>query len=804
MKKIVLFNFLFFFTCSVLSETYTLENNSIFFQTNGKHITSLYDKKRCVQHIASSKDSVSFFALSYVDKTKFTPRKPAIDASKFTLSVLTHNENELKFKLEYTWKQSIINVKPHVTVIVKFVLSSNAEIISHINVELNNDSLVSGVDFPRFRTSRKLLNSNVSKLFVDPMYEGRMQSVETNWSKYTNFYPAKQGLQMSAILSDSAGVLLRTNDTVGHVKSFGFLNNSDNEISMAVRHCMPYDSRTWNASYQTMIGLCGNSWEDAAEVYRNWAINQSWSDTLLINRKAVPENYHKTPLVISSELYLEDNIYNLRVRLKCWAGKYKTNIIYRPIGWEKYGDWVGIDYLPTKNSDSKFEVLNSELKKVGIITAGFIESFHWTKYIEGNIKISENLEKYFNDNNGNELCRTQINESLYVYVHKVRTDNFLCRGTSRGQNLLPDVADGLFERGVTTIHNDADQFMCGNGPCYNTLHGHPVPYGRWETDTMIKTYKEIIKKAKTKNIENFSLTKEWPCEIYNMILSGYQARNWKIVSSEKNQIPLFVYVYHDYIPTIYGLCDANTSKDVEQCASIIYGQMNSIAFWNSTVQEPKSTDSVLIDYYESMNDTHAKDYLMYGRLLKSIVSSGTGAIHNTWKAQNESIAVFAIDTTESNVELSLKVPLKMYVLDLYKGKTLVSSVNVKPGDSYLWTIPKWRLCSAVFKKKTTSILKANQDSKILDSKNLDSKIQDSKIQDSKINVLLNRSEKILRVNSDETILQCEMNLYDMYGRVIASTKNESEMRLHKIPNGIYFLKIQSQSHADFVYKFVLF
>ena len=771
--NVTFYSLLFFLVFTLPVKAHILKNDFIRFETDGKHITSLYDSIRNVEHIASDYTATKgFFSVSYVPETNFTT-STLIEASALTSTLITSSNTALEFKLENT----------DVIVYVKYILHpSSAEISSEIRIELKNrEFFVCQVDFPRFRTLK--LHNDVFKEFVNPLWEGRKQSVETAWSSFVQFYPYKQAIQMSAILSDVAGALLWTNDTKGHVKSFGFQNNGATSVNMAVRHCMPYESSKWESTYQTMIALCDNNWEDAAEIYRDWATKQTWSATLLKNRTDVPANLHNSPLVISSQVDME-NLSDLPSQLNLWAEKYNTQVIYRPLGWEKYGNWTGIDYFPSRIGDQNFLNLNNQLKSNNITTSGFIEGFHWVwNLTDGTSETNTTLQSYFADNKGNDLCRTQKNGTLYEAKESVRQVYFLCRGTNRGKTFLLDVAKGLFDRGITNIHNDYDHLMGGDGPCFNKSHGHPIPYGTWETDLMIKTYHDIIQEAKIREIKNFSLTKEWPCEIFNMILNGYQARNWKIVSSQKNQIPLFLYVYHDYIPAIYGLNTANATKDAELCASIIYGQINSIAFWKTTVKSPSTTiNNVLQDYYESLK-INSKDFLLYGRLLKSIVSANSGAIQNTWQDDKGNIAVFAIDTLETNIVLTLKVPSGMKYMNIYTGSTLNSAVQVTPGENYSWNIPKWRLCSAVFSQVPLAIKK--------------------NIYDHKITVLLNRAEKKLRINTEENIVQCAMELFDMYGKVIISSNNESEMSLLNITNGIYCLRVRSLSHNDFVYKFIL-
>ena len=109
---------------------------------------------------------------------------------------------------------------------------------------------------------------------------------------------------------------------------------------------MPYEyGERWNPDYSVHTTCCDETWQSAANVYRQWHSQQFWSKTKFKNRKDIPRFFHAPPLCINSQLPLED-IETLEKNLMSYRQKYKVPIIYLPVGWEKHGAWIGPDDFP--------------------------------------------------------------------------------------------------------------------------------------------------------------------------------------------------------------------------------------------------------------------------------------------------------------------------------------------------------------------------------------------------------------------------------------------------------------------------
>jgi hypothetical protein len=769
-----LFSACFHLAVFSLSAQVTLENSEIKVTTDGKHIISLYDKKRAFEHVSDDYTSANgIFAISYVNSTTYAAAG-TVNASSTTATLLNSGTNYVNYKLE----------NDALTATVSFSLTDNrAEVSATISVELKNASYaVSTVDFPRFRTPQQ--HNGSYKQFLEPTVEGQTRSL-SQAIQYWRAYPGSQTLQVGIVTFPAGGFSMWTNDTAGHVKSFGYMTGGGS-ANFAVRHFIPYTSNLWQSSYSTKIFLHGKDWQDGADNYREWATKQYWCATPLKQRTDVSLLLHNPPLVISTQVDKE-NRSTLPARLTAWSTKFGAPVIYRPLGWEKYGNWVGPDYFPSKIGDDNFSTLNSQLKAAGITVSGFPEPYHWVKSkTDGTVAENTALAAYYTDNNGPALCRTQISGVPWETTNENRLTSYICRGTDYGKTVFQTVAYKLFDMGVTHMHNDADHMVGLGGPCHNPAHGHPVPYGTWEADVMNQVFSEIKAEAKKRGLDDFILSRENGYEIQNMILTGYQTRNFQIISSRKNILPLFTYVYHDYIPAIFGLGTANAKRNIQLCAMVVYGQVPSLAFWNSVASEPtisvidQISADVLKDYYDVMK-THGKDYLHYGKMLRPALTSAPGTLHNAWEDDKGNTGIFAVDTLDTNTTVTIKVPGSGFkTMKVYVGSELVSTDVIQGGSVINWDIPKWRLCSVIFTNVPVSDENYNY------PKN-------------NITIYPNPASDVVHIEMDTKGINFNVNIFDMTGKNIRQFTNDHAINISNLDSGLYMLSV-STGNGQYFHK----
>lgn len=696
------------------AEDAILENASTRVVVRAGRIASLLDTTRSIEHVSARGDaSYGLFRIQLVEGVRPVEE---IDATAMTSRVTGRTANALEMEFEHARASARLRI---------VLGDAPGETDWTISVRPKGNSLAAGwVACPVIVTPIEAQGQE--KQYLLPMFEGRLQPLRQ--TPRFRPYPADLFAQMIACLAPGGGFLMWTDDREGHVKAFGFENRQGN-AAFAVRHLMPYEpGNEWQSPYRTRLSFCGEAWQDAADIYRAWVSKQAWSATALRDRKDVPEFLHHPPLCISTQIDKE-SLDDLPGRLAAWSKTLDTPVVYRPLGWEKYGNWVGIDYFPPSTGEKQFRDLNARLKEQGIVTAGFISGFRWTTKQEGARGQRNNgpLQRYFERQGGSRFCERTREGELLSFKAEGRDSYRVCRGSALGRGLLQKIARELFDLGVTVIHDDQDHgpYPGGIESCFDPSHGHPVPCGPWSTAVTRTAFREIRAEAARRGIKDFFLTKESCSELLNMDLHAYQARYFHEDSSP-GLVPLAQYLYHEHIAAVFGWVTAQSQSLWELAAMMVYGQVPSLAFWNASAGRPDAVPAgavtLLSDYYAAMK-TYAKNYLLYGRMSRPLILNAPAVekeisqvkdrklaqkhvirvpqvIQSAWRDGRGNVGVFAVNTLRQDAVVRVAPPGSgRWRAILYTGAARQNEQDVAPGGMLEWRLAPGRLGAIVFKPR---------------------------------------------------------------------------------------------------------
>jgi hypothetical protein len=668
---------------------YVLENASIRLGLKDNRIVSLLDKVRLIEHV--SPQATSAKGMFSIQLLKGIQPVGELDARDMTARVTRRDANQID--LEFTHPQAVVRAR--------IVLAKTpGEIECSLSVTPKSGLLsVARADFPVIETPSA--DTGGGKRCLLPYREGRLTplnlplSDEPKLSFFT--YPKHLFAQMIACLGTNGGFLLWTDDQKGHIKEFGRDNDHD-DSTFAIKHFFPYEpGRPCDVSYRSRITFTGPEWQDAADVYREWASTQPWSAVKLRDRQDIPEILKAPPVCVSGQIDKED-LEALPGKLKAWRDQYQAPVIYRPLGWEKHGNWMGIDYFPTSIGDARFVATAQRLRDDGIVIAGFISGFAWKTSLgkgEGGDANREEtarlLEKHFRDNNGNSLCE-QDREG------KVRKPARVCRGTDFGRIFLQSTAARLFDLGVTVIHDDVDYgtFQFISEGCFNKTHGHPVPCGTWEIDITRKAFQDISEEARRRGVKDFFVTKEYYTELLNQDIHASQARFFK-AASEPHHIPLAQYLYHEYVFSIFGWGCDNRPLSKQTAMLLVCGQIPCFPSWGKAMERPPK-NRLVSDYYDAMR-THAKDFLLFGRMRRPLAVTNPNdppVIQSAWDDERGTVGVFAVNTQPKGVVIEVPAPGPgTWRGTFYVGDSQQQVQTVAVGKTLEWRLPSGRLASIV-------------------------------------------------------------------------------------------------------------
>jgi len=703
----------------------TLETEAARLRIARGRLVSLVDKSRNVELVAGPTDRLR--SVFRVILNNGFAKAQEVDASAMELRASETKDGELRLAFEskdlrvvmgvgsegsdLTWRMEATPVNPALSVAaVQFP-------IVHLRAPLGREGAGDRVVFPR----------NEGLLIHDPL--GGVGAQDPR--RRLHDYPADMVAQFVGYFCDRSGCLLWTDDTAGHVKGFGF-DRQPNEpgLPFLIQHRMPLEpGKTWRMPYRARISFFAGHWQAGAEIYRAWAAQQFWCKTPLRNRKDVSPLLHAPCLVIHSELR-QERFDTLPDTLAAYAKRFNTPVIYRPVGWEKHGGWIGGDYFPPFPNEEGFRQLVAALRGRGIYLACFVSGRFWTRRAERaspatNEALKRSIEEQEVHRFAEWLREGRPWTRKFMGLEQIR----LCAGTTWGRNFLFDTSRRLVDLGVTAVHEDQDlgPEPSGSTSCYNSAHGHPLPCGNWPAQAMLD-WLTRIKQAGQARTPDFILTKEEDTELMNMVLMGYQTRYFHRLRADLPDraaeiVPVTQYLYHEYLPTIYGFAGPGWE---EVARSMVMGQIPSLPFWNQVVapveQLPAPTVALLEDYYAAMK-RYAKPFLLYGRMTtappmnvptvrrrvekRTLEGQSIGlelddplVVTSSWRDEAGNLGVLGVNLTTAAVSVRGTVPRaagNWVGLSQYVG---ASTVNVRravpPGSAFVWTLPPSRLCGLVF------------------------------------------------------------------------------------------------------------
>lgn len=440
---------------------------------------------------------------------------------------------------------------------------------------------------------------------------------------FSSNYPAGMSFQFSSFYSTSDfGYYLATEDGDAYIKTFTFrynkalhamdyiLTNYPENMGKTSSYCMPYDF---------VLKLFDGDWQDAAQVYRTWAIKQKWCKEKLSERK-LPKNLIKTDLWRINHMNYAlgtrtqeyfDTAKKLRDTLNC-------NLAQHWYGWNMSRH--DMDYPEYIRADRRAEGWPAELRK-------------WTKKFseEGIVKIP-----YLNA----RLCEKKTKTWEEAFPSSVKDENgnlpnepwcedegfelkAMCPTTAMWQNKVEDLCrEYVHDAGFDGVY--LDQIASFNAAlCFDESHPHPLGGGTWWNDA----YHVMIQNARDIVGEEGIITTESCCETYIgmfdlfLILDTcFQNTGWNYLSEggDTVSVPLFSMIYGDYALSYGSNCRFTDRLDrfaYNFIRNLLWGILPCVEGGEmAELEDPSAADKLAVlkkavDFYKAH-----KDVFLYGRL----------------------------------------------------------------------------------------------------------------------------------------------------------------------------------------------
>lgn len=476
-----------------------------------------------------------------------------------------------------------------------------------------------------------------------------------NYHRTGAYYPYYVNMQFWALYNRATrqGVYLGTRDPAPHLSHF-LVQNSSREIAWSVSHFpanLSFAAEDFTLGYDCVAGPFTGDWYDACQIYRTWALAQSWCRLgPTATRRDVPAWYRDAPLMFYTVIAdaatgthsLADNLQIAADDFRAWLAWAGVPL---PVNWYGFAQPApGLSLYDRPASSRRPYPASSNVRQ----WAGFAAQF--TSYA-GNYPALPALARF------SAVCR-ELREAggrvcPYVCLQlldqgpldnapfaaagrlAVARDTYGAALTYPGLGLwLPCVAhawwqDRLVDTCVGLVEREhAAGFyldvMHGTGmPCFWTPHGHSAAGGSTMPRGMATLSRRIRDAVKAKDPEAI-ITGEDPAENMIDVIDGGL---YQYTLRPENQAPLFATVYQDYTRR-YGreLTIGPGDSFYLECASLFVegAQVGRLPLrprggllqpGNPAQQEMLDFLAQIVGYYKQ---DPAKTFLISGRLLRPL------------------------------------------------------------------------------------------------------------------------------------------------------------------------------------------
>jgi Domain of unknown function (DUF6259) len=532
----------------------------------------------------------------------------------------------------------------------RFTVSPASPLIhSTVRVENHSDWCIPWVDFPSLVLNPQLGDSGEDDVLLIPTMGGEMfknpsaEPVNVTAESLSMEYPGYASYQMLAFFDGTAGLYLATYDAEGNVKNYR-AEMKGGALDLTPRHQGPEVAGAgFETEYATVLGSTRAPWYNAADRYKEWALEQFWCRKRLTERADVPDWLKTGPPFLLT--YPRDGKLNA-LDCKCEPDQlvetvdlYRRtagtqHIMYTSGGWEHQGVWLGPYYFPMRPSDAWWEAFCQKGGKRNIHVSLMTSGYKWT--IKQNDPWAAPAFDYTEDFKRHSNMAITHPDGSPMLVGNADMRNFMggvrsriCRGSKEGQDFMAAIFVNLARAGVEMSSFDQD---IGGGeriPCYNPQHDHPPGFGKW----MWESFRDLnarIQKETHPYVPQFVLYQEDEGELTIPWQATSWARDYRILDHPHVNawgVPVFRYLYHEFQTCIgaalYVGSGANPAPETRAYAMarcLAYGLHNGEFATEIVLNAQGKAESVPSQAYFSFSRALAaySEFLILGKMLRPL------------------------------------------------------------------------------------------------------------------------------------------------------------------------------------------
>lgn len=605
--------------CGCHSESVTLENGvlRLSFDRETADLISMTDLKTGYEYLDSNVEPKCLWEL--------VPMEKGYD---FDLPTKVSICSWSKRKAVLKWRQ----VDGEGVEVTATVTLDKERALSYWDIELEGfegDKLME-VNYPRISNIKEFTNEAIAlsnwtgRLYRNVRAAGKVLAQRTQ---------NRPTMQFAALYGEApSGLYIASNDTESLAKgsSFEFEGNTTTYNKVYI---LPVDraNTSFKSSYQTILGAFQGDWYDAAQIYREWALQQSWTKNNRLHSGKM------NPWLPDTDLWMwnrgrSENVLTEAEDLRQYLGDCNISVLWH---WWHNGPYDDVfpEYLPPREGRESFVKAVAKAKANGINMTPYMNSIQWGE-----------SRKSWKELNIEQYVARRADGSTYAHAYNAFTGNPItpmCMSQEFWREKYSDLCDTVVnDYGCTGVYMDQ---ACLYYHCYAKNHGHTVGGGNhW-----VKGYHKLVERIREKTAENNPiLTGEGSGEDWMAHLDGFltleSSRERMSGITRSDVIPLFNAVYHEYaicfgnfggftyppydefwpkeyrapntetlLPELYNL-----QMRMEQARTFVWGTQPMIVNYHAFAREARPELMAFIAELVKCRKAH-KEYLQYGKMMRA-------------------------------------------------------------------------------------------------------------------------------------------------------------------------------------------
>ena len=403
---------------------------------------------------------------------------------------------------------------------------------------------LSTVRFPRLTGLNRL---GVEEWLALPVGIGRLVREPRQWlagtagRRWQGTYPGGQSMQCTALYaSDGRGLYLATDDGSAHLKTAAWQGADDRgrlDYELLNHPPLPLVDGAYEMPYHAVLGTFHGDWLTAAEIYRSWALQQTWSVNSRFKRGLSASWLRETGLWMWNR-GVSANIVSPAIALNHYAG-VPVSVLWH--WWHGCAYDTGFpEYTPPREGRDPFVAAVAQLKAHGIHPIPYVNGRLWGTTTQS--WVAENARAAAAQQRSGDIYRKVYNSFTRLPCAP------MCPSTALWQDKLANLFyEIVCDYGLPGVYMDQIAAM-PPAPCHNPRHGHAASGGNvWATG-----YHQLMRRVRERIGPDASIATEGCCEVYMDAYDGFLTLDSSVerydtrIAGDLNwhPIPFFPSVYH--------------------------------------------------------------------------------------------------------------------------------------------------------------------------------------------------------------------------------------------------------------------